>query len=340
MSAGGLGADLTARDRWLSCVEVTGPASTTSAGSPPPDGQFRHQPSRFREIVSADGSSGFPARAGRYHLYVSWACPWAHRTIIVRRLMGLERAIAMSVVDPIRDQRGWAFTGGEYVDPVNRWSFLSEGYFATDPGYSARVSVPVLWDTETRRIVNNESADIIRMFSVGFRELADTDVDLYPARLAADIDALNEPVFEHLNDGVYRTGFTPRQDIYEREARAVFALLDELDERLATSRFLFGDRPLETDWRVFTTLVRFDAVYAIHFKLSLRRIVDYSNLWPYLRDLYQQPGIADTVRLDEIRAHYYATHPTINPNRIIALPPDEDFDAPHGRERLSRAHAA
>jgi len=304
------------------------------------DGSFARQQDAFRDWVTADGSSGYPAEAGRYHLYVSLACPWAHRTIIVRKLKGLELAIGMSIVDPIRDERGWAFTGGEYVDRVNGWSFLSEAYLATDPAFVGRYTVPVLWDTDTRRIVNNESSDIVRMFSVGFRELADDRVDLYPAAFAAEIDALNARVYEHLNDAVYRAGFASRQDVYEREARRVFALLDELDERLARSRFLFGDRPVETDWRVFTTLARFDAVYAIHFKLSLRRIVDYQNLWPYLRDLCQQPGIADTVRFDEIRRHYYGTHAKINPSRIIAVQPAEDFDAPHGRERLARAHAA
>jgi putative glutathione S-transferase len=314
--------------------------SKFALGAERTDGTFVRQESRFRDRVSADGSTPYPAERGRYHLYVSWACPWAHRTVIGRRLKGLEDAIGLSVVDPVRDARGWAFTGGAYVDRANGWSFLAEAYRATDPGYAGRFSVPVLWDTQTRRIVNNESGDILRMLDSGFGELADDRVVLCPPHLRAEIDALNERTYHGLNNAVYRAGFTTRQDVYEREVRGIFALLDELDERLATRRFLHGDEPVETDWRVFTTLVRFDAVYLIHFKCSLRRIVDYPNLWPYLRDLYQQPGIAGTVRFDEIRAHYYRTHPELNPSGIVALRPDADFDAPPGRERLGRARAA
>jgi glutathionyl-hydroquinone reductase len=301
------------------------------------DGVFRRAPSRFREWVSSDGSTPYPAEAGRYHLYVSYACPWAHRTIIGRHLKGLEEAIALSVVDPIRDDRGWAFTGGEYVDHVNGWDFLSEAYAATDAAYDGRISVPVLWDTRTGRIVNNESGDILRMLQTGFGELASDDVDLYPEPHRTEIDGLDQHVYDTVNDAVYRAGFTRRQDVYEREVRGIFRTLDELDERLRTRRYLFGDEPVETDWRLFTTLVRFDAVYAIHFKCSLRRIVDYRHLWPYVRDLYQWPGVAETVRLDEIRAHYYLTHPSVNPNRLVALRPDEDFGEPHGRDRLAAA---
>jgi putative glutathione S-transferase len=303
-------------------------------------GVFRRPPSRFRELVSSDGSTPYPAESGRYHLYVSYACPWAHRTIIGRHLKGLEDAIGLSVVDPIRDDRGWAFTGGEYVDPVNGWAFLSDAYRATDPAYDGRISVPVLWDTRTGRIVNNESGDVLRMLQTGFSELASDDVDLYPERHRAAIDALDQHVYDTVNDAVYRAGFTRRQDVYEREVRGIFRTLDELDARLADRRYLFGDEPVETDWRLFTTLVRFDAVYAIHFKCSLRRVVDYEHLWPYVRDLYQQPGIAETVRFDEIRAHYYRTHPSVNPNGLVALRPDEDFAEPHGRERLVRATSA
>lgn len=299
------------------------------------DGSFRRQESRFRAWVSADGSTPYPAEPGRYHLYVSWACPWAHRTIIGRRLKGLEDVIGLSVVDPVRDERGWAFTGGEYVDRAEGFSFLMEAYRATDPGYAGRASVPVLWDTKTRRIVNNESADILRMLDRGFGELADDRVVLCPPELEAEIDALNARIYETVNNAVYKAGFARRQEIYEREVRTLFASLAELDERLADRRFLFGDEPLETDWRLFTTLVRFDCVYAIHFKCSLRRLVDFEHLWPYARDLYQQPGIAETVRFDEIRAHYYGTHPMINPTRIVALQPEADWTAPHGRERLS-----
>ncbi len=304
------------------------------------DGSFQRQESRFRDWVSADGSTAFPAEAGRYHLYVSWACPWAHRTVIGRRLKGLGDAIGLSVVDPIRDERGWAFTGGEYVDHANGFRFLSEAYAASDPEYEGRFSVPVLWDTESGRIVSNESGDILRMLDSGFGALADGGVDLRPEAQREEIDALNAHVYDTVNNAVYKAGFSTSQAAYEQEVRGLFATLDELDARLAPRRFLFGGTPVETDWRLFTTLVRFDAVYAIHFKCSLRRVVDYANLWPYLRDLYQQPGIAETVRLEEIRAHYYRTHPMINPSGLVALAPDEDFDAPHGRERLGAQAAA
>jgi glutathionyl-hydroquinone reductase len=305
------------------------------------DGRFRRPPSRFRDQVSSDGSTPYAAEAGRYHLYVSWACPWAHRTVIGRRLKGLEDAIGMSVVDPVRDERSWAFTGGDHVDAVNGWQYLSEAYCETDPDYEGRLSVPVLWDTQTRRIVNNESADILRMFSTGFGDLASGDVDLYPERHRAEIDALNRRLYEEVNNAVYRAGFSRDQSDYEEVVDLLFATLDDMDARLADRRFLFGDEPVETDWRLFTTLVRFDAVYFIHFKCSRRRIVDYAHLWPYARDLYQQPGIADTVRVDEIRAHYYLTHPRINPSGIVAAQPDFDLGAPHDRARLaSTAQAA
>jgi putative glutathione S-transferase len=291
------------------------------------DGAFRRQESAFRDTAVV------PV-AGRYHLYVCYACPWAHRTIIGRKLKGLEDAIAISPVDPIRDERGWRFSGGEYVDAVQGFDFIMEAYRATDPSYDARATVPVLWDTEERRIVNNESGDVLRLFSTGFAELATRDVELYPEPLRAEIDALNERIYHAVNNGVYKAGFSRSQESYEAAIDDLFAMLDELDERLATRRFLFGDAPVETDWRLFPTLVRFDAVYAIHFKCSRRRIVDYPNLWPYVRDLYQQPGIAEAVRLDEIRAHYYRTHPMINPSGVVAAMPDVDFAAPHGREAL------
>jgi len=289
----------------------------------------------FTDRVSSDGSTAYPAEAGRYHLYVSYACPWAQRTIIGRRLKGLEDAIRMSVVDPIRDERGWSFTGGEYVDHVNGFRFLSEAYEATDPDYDWGHNVPVLWDTQGGRIVCNQSPDILRMLSEGFAPLASDAVDLYPHALRAEIDSLNDHVYETVNQAVYRAGFTRDQEAYEAEVRTIFASLDELDARLADRRFLFGAEPVETDWRLFTTLLRFDAVYYIHFKCSVRRVVDYANLWPYARDLYQQPGIAETVRLHEVRAHYYVTHPWINPSGLVAVAPAVDFGAPHGRERLA-----
>jgi putative glutathione S-transferase len=294
-------------------------------------GRFERQPSTFREWVSDDGSTAFPAEAGRYHLYVSWACPWAHRTIIGRMLKALEDVIGLSVVDPIRDERGWAFTGGEYTDSVNGFRFLGEAYAATDTAHKGRLSVPVLWDTETKRIVNNESADVLRMYTTAFDRLATREIDLWPEPHRDAIDALNTRLYEDVNNAVYAAGFSRDQADYEQIVRTMFATLDEMDARLGERRFLFGDAPVETDWRLFTTLLRFDAVYNIHFKCSLRRVVDYAHLWPYARDLYQWPGVAGTVRFDDIRRHYYLTHGSINPSRIVAVAPDEDWDAPHGR---------
>lgn len=289
------------------------------------DGSFQRQDSAFR-------SGTVEPVAGRYHLYVSYACPWAHRAIIGRRLKGLEDAISMSVVDPVRDERGWAFTGGEFTDPVNGFHYLSEAYRATDPTFDARVTVPVLWDKERGTIVNNESGEVLRILNGGFGDLADSTVDLYPEPLRPEIDALNARIYDTVNNGVYKAGFTTNQAIYEREARGVFATLDELEQRLADRRYLVTDDvPTEADWRLFTTLARFDSVYVTHFKCNLRRLVDYANLWAYTRDLYQSYGIADTVRLDQIKAHYYLTHPQINGNRLIPIGPELDFDAPHGR---------
>jgi putative glutathione S-transferase len=299
------------------------------------DGSFKRQESVFRSWVTSDGSSGYAPESGRYHLYVARACPWAHRTLIGRRLMGLEEAIGVSFIDPLRDQRGWRFSGGEYDDLVNGWGYLSEAYDATDPSYDGRITVPVLWDTHERTIVNNESADILRMLSTVFAPLATHPVELYPARLAPEIDELNEVVFEGVNDAVYKTGFARTQPAYDAAVDELFQTLDELDLRLADRRFLFGSDPLETDWRLFATLVRFDAVYQVHFKCSIRKLVEYERLWPHARDLYQWPGIAETVDLDETRAHYYRTHLAINPSAIVAALPAASFAEPHDRERLS-----
>jgi putative glutathione S-transferase len=295
------------------------------------DGSFQRQASTFRNYVSDDGSTDFPLQAGRYHLYVARACPWAHRTLIGRRLMGLENAIGVSFVSPLRDERGWEFRGGEYVDPVNGFRFLGEAYAAADPDYDARVSVPVLWDKQAGTIVNNESEDILRMLSTVFHKLAEHPVELYPERLRGDIDELNQKIYDNVNNAVYKAGFATRQEVYEREVRDLFATLDEIDARLADRRFLLGPDPLECDWRLFTTLVRFDAVYQIHFKCSIRKLVEYENLWPYARDLYQWPGVAETVDFDEIRAHYYGTHPMINPSGLIAMLPAASFEEPAGR---------
>lgn len=292
---------------------------------------FERPRSTLREWISSDGSTAFPAEAGRYHLYVSWACPWAHRTAMGRILKGLEDVVGLTVVDPVRDERSWAFNE-RYPDPLHGWEFLSEAYVATDPDYDGRLSVPTLWDTKTGRIVNNESADILRMMSTGFGDLASDTHDLIPADRLPEIDTLNTRVYEDLNNAVYRAGTSRDQADYDRTIDTMFALLAELEERLGASRYLFGDRPVETDWRLFSTLVRFDAVYAIHFKCSRRRITDLPNLWGYTRDLYQGYGIEETVKLDEIRDHYYRTHPTINPSGLVAaLPETIDLAAPHGR---------
>ncbi len=297
-------------------------------------GEFVRQQSAFRRFVTADGSSGFPAAAGRYHLYVSLACPWAHRTIVVRKLKKLEDAISLSLVDPIRDERGWAFTDETGPDPVNGFSFLSEAYRATDPDFSARVTVPVLWDKEQGVIVNNESSEIIRMLNAEFDAWGDGSVDLYPEPLREEIDRINSAVYDHVNNGVYRAGFAGSQEAYEEAFDALVAELDRLERRLSTRRFLCGDRQTEADWRLFTTLVRFDAVYVGHFKCNLRRIADYPNLGGYLRDLYQTPGVADTVSFDHIKRHYYVTHGKINPTGIVPKGPQQDLGAPHGREAL------
>ncbi len=300
------------------------------------DGSWQRRRSSFRNWVTEDGSSGFAAEPDRYHLYIARACPWAHRTLIGRMLMGLEDAITVSFVDPIRDEdgEGWAFTGGRYQDSINEFRFLREAYLAAEPGYPGSVTVPVLWDKRRRTIVNNESSDILRMLSTAFRPLAAHPVELYPRDHRDVIDRLNPRIYDRVNDGVYRCGFATRQSAYDHAVQTLFQMLDELDLRLAERRFLFGAEPLETDWRLFTTLVRFDAVYQIHFKCSIRKLVEYEFLWPYARDLYQWPGVAATVDFDEIRAHYYRTHPQINPSGIVAMMPAASFDAPHDRERL------
>ena len=310
------------------------------------DGSFVRQDDAFRGWVTADGLSGFPMETGRYHLYVSYACPWAHRTIIVRKLKGLEDAIGMTVVDPIRDERGWAFRDGPGYshDPISGFQFLSEAYLATDPNYRGRVTVPVLWDKHTKRIVSNSDDDIMRMFETEFNPLSATPeaavLDLYPEEHRAEIDELNDWIYTTLNNGVYKAGFATSQTTYEYAARHVFATLDALEERLATRRYLFGPTPLETDWRTFVTLIRFDVVYVGHFKCNLYRIADYPNLFGYLRDLYQYDDIASTVNFDHIKRHYYFTHDDINPTRIIPIGPAQDLTTPHGREHLSIADAS
>jgi len=303
-------------------------------------GRFVRQQSVFRDWVRADGSTPYAPEAGRYHLYVSLACPWAHRTVIVRQLKGLQDAIGMTVVDPIRDERGWRFLPDE-PDPLNGFTFLSEAYRVSDPGFDGRVTVPVLWDTRSGRIVNNESADILRMLNAEFDGLdgVDRSFDLYPPALRDEIDAVNERVYDNVNNGVYQAGFASTQAAYEEAFDRVFATLEWLDERLGSRRYLVGDGVTEADWRLFTTLVRFDPVYVGHFKCNLRRIADFPNLSGYLRDLYQRPGIAGTVNLDHIKRHYYVTHRQINGTGIVPKGPALNWDAPHDRDRLGAATA-
>ena len=300
-------------------------------------GEFVRQEDAFRAMVSADGSTPYAVEAGRYHLYVSLACPWAHRTVIVRKLKGLESVIGLTVLDPERDERGWAFREGDgfSADPINGFKFLSEAYLASQSHYRGRYTVPVLWDKRTKRIVNNSEDDICRMFDGSFAPLGNGSPTLFPPEIEAEHTKVAADIYAHINNGVYRAGFATQQKVYERACRDVFAALDRYDERLAKRRFLFGPRPVEADWRLFCTLVRFDAVYYGHFKCNLRRIVDYPALSGYLRDLYQQPGVAGTVRIDHIKRHYYATHDDINPTRIVPVGPVLDFASPSGREKVS-----
>ncbi len=309
-------------------------------------GEFKRQEDAFRDWVSNDRSTPYPAEPGRYHLYVSLACPWASRTIIIRKLKGLEDAIGITVVDPVRDDLGWAFRDAsgkippgvrfESTDPINHFQFLSEAYMATDPNYFGRVTVPVLWDTKTKRIINNCEDDICRMFNDVFNDFAQNkSVDVFPKEIQAEHAKLSDFIYENVNNGVYRAGFATRQRPYEIACRRVFESLDELEQRLSKNRYLFQNRIVEADWRLFCTLVRFDPVYYGHFKCNLRRVIDYAQLQGYLMDLYEHPGIAETVNLDHIKRHYYITHTAINPTHIVPIGPLMDLTKPHGRERLN-----
>ena len=286
-------------------------------------GEFRRQASRFRGWVRADGSTEFAPEFGRYHLYVSSACPWAHRAIIARSWKGLTDAIGMTIVDPMRDSRGWKFQ--DDPDPLHNFQFLAEAYLASDPEFEGRVTVPVLWDKQSNQIVNNESSEILRMLNSEFDAMGNAEIDLYPAALREEIDSINERIYDTVNNGVYRSGFATTQSAYDDAVGPLFETLDMLEERLATRRFLHGSAITESDWRLFTTLVRFDAVYHGHFKCNIRRIVDYPHLWGYLRELYGQPGIAETVNMDHIKRHYYGTHLGINPTGIVPQGPELDF---------------
>jgi len=317
------------RDQWY---------DTRSTG-----GRFKRDTSRFRNWVTADGragptgASGFEAEPDRYRLYVSFACPWAHRTLIFRKLKGLEDMIPLSVVHWFMGDHGWTFEEGDGVvaDPIHDANYLYEIYQAADASYTGRVTVPVLWDTHKDTIVSNESADIIRMLNSAFDGTGAAEGDYYPEPLRDEIDEINARVYSTVNNGVYKTGFATTQEAYEEAVEPLFESLEWLDGRLSTQRYLLGDDITEADWRLFTTLLRFDPVYVGHFKCNRRRIVDFDNLWPYVRDLYQVPGVAETVHMDHIKSHYYGSHKTINPTGIVPVGPDIGYSEPHGRDSLS-----
>ena len=305
-------------------------------------GRFKREDAAFRNWITPDGSagptgtSGFCAEPDRYHLYISLACPWAHRTLIFRKLKGLEEAIGLSVVNWYMAEHGWTFDEDEGVlpDTVNNARYAYQIYLKAKPDYTGRVTVPILWDKQEQTIVSNESSEIIRMFNSAFDGIGAAKGDYYPEHLREEIDALNTRIYDTLNNGVYKCGFATQQTAYDEALFPLFETLDWLDERLSKQRFLTGSKITEADWRLFTTLVRFDPVYVGHFKCNIRQIRDYENLWGYVRDLYQQPGIAETVNLHHIKHHYYASHSTLNPSRVVPGGPDIDFAAPHGRQRF------
>jgi putative glutathione S-transferase len=305
-------------------------------------GEFIRSESGFRNWVTKDGSAGptgeagFAAEPGRYHLYISHACPWAHRTMIFRKLKGLEDAISVSVVHPLMPEESWVF--GEYPgateDHINHAHYLYENYLKVDPDFDGLVTVPVLWDKKQQTIVNNESSEIIRMLNSAFDTFANAELDFYPEALRAEIDEINEPIYNNINNGVYRAGFARTQKAYDRAYDRLFNTMDDLEDRLSKQRYLVGDQITEADWRLFTTLVRFDAVYYNHFKTNKKRLMDYPNLWGYTRELYQVPGVAETVNMDHIKYHYFASHRSINPTGIVPKGPEIDFMLPHGRKSV------
>jgi len=303
-------------------------------------GRFVRKDAAFRNWVTADGSAGpsgeagFKAEAGRYHLYVSYACPWAHRTLIFRKLKGLEDLIDVTAVKPLMLENGWTF---EPSDPVNGANYVWQLYVKANPTHSGRATVPILWDKERNTIVSNESAEIIRMFNSSFDALTGSTVDFYPEDLRPHIDEINDIVYSNVNNGVYKSGFATTQTAYEEAVAGVFTTLDMLDERLSKQRYLAANRLTEADWRLFTTLIRFDAVYVGHFKCNIRRIHDYPHLSAYMRELYQMPGISGTVDLETIKSHYYGSHATINPTGIVPAGPQLDLDTPHGRDKIAAA---
>ncbi|MBL1293200.1 MAG: glutathione S-transferase family protein [Thiotrichales bacterium] len=303
-------------------------------------GKFVRSEAQFRNWVTADGSAGasgkagFKAEVGRYHLYVSYACPWAHRTLIFRKLKGLEEMVSLSVVNWFMGSTGWTFEPAEGViaDTVNNAYYYHEIYTQADKNFSGRVTVPVLWDKKTHTIVSNESSEIIRMFNSAFDRIGAKPGDYYPASLREEIDAVNTHIYDTFNNGVYKAGFSTTQQAYEEAVHPLFETLDWLEDKLSRQRYLLGDKLTEADWRLFTTLVRFDAVYYSHFKCNIRHISDYSNLWGYLRELYQHPNIDETVNMEHIKNHYYGSHKSINPTLIVPIGPEIDFSSPHRRE--------
>ena len=308
------------------------------------EGRFERDVSRFRNWVTVDGSAGpsgsdgFKAEPNRYHLYVSLACPWAHRTLIYRKLKGLEDLVSVSVVNPYMHDKGWTFAEGEGVipDPIHNAKYMYEVYTAAKSDYSGRVTVPVLWDKKNHTIVSNESSEIIRMFNSAFDEVgANKEVDFLPEKHLAEIDEWNDFIYPNINNGVYKSGFATTQEAYDEAVVDLFKSLDTIEARLENNRYLTGDSITEADWRLFPTLVRFDPVYVGHFKCNIKRIVDYPNIWGYVRDLYQVPGVAETINMDHIKSHYYGSHDTINPTLIVPRGPEIDFMTPHGREQLS-----
>lgn len=316
------------RDQWY---------DTESTG-----GRFKRQQSSFRNWITVDGAAGpsgdagFKAEPDRYHLYVALACPWAHRALIFRKLKGLEKFLPFSVVNPLMKEHGWTFEPGYKVkpDPVHQARYMHQVYTAADPHYTGRVTVPVLWDKQTGTIVNNESSEIIRMLNSAFDGIGAKTGDYYPEELHEQIDQINQRVYNEVNNGVYKAGFATTQDAYEEALLPLFEALDWLDGLLAEHRYLCGSRITEADWRLFTTLIRFDAVYVGHFKCNVRRIDDYPNLSNYLRELYQWPGVAETTDFHAIKLHYYASHDTINPAGVVPLGPALDFHRKHDRGRL------
>ncbi len=296
-------------------------------------GRFLRPSTTFRDRITADGSSGFKAEAGRYHLYISWACPWANRTAILRTLKGLDDVISLSVVDPVMGEEGWAFSDypDSTPDTVNGTQYLRDVYLKADPQYTGRVTVPILWDKETNTIVNNESREIIKMLDTEFDAVVKSDQNFYPEDLRDSIEKTIDAIYQPINNGVYRAGFATSQEAYEEAVTELFEALDYWEGVLEKQRYLCGDRITEADWCIFTTLFRFDAVYYVHFKCNLRHIYEYPNLWNYLLDLYQQPGVKETCNLDHIKVHYYKSHPSVNPSGIVPKGPILDFDAPHNR---------